>query len=109
MRRPIGSSMSAPASTSSEIFLAMAWPRSFFRIFLPTLVDAGTISPEDAQAFDRAWDEREHDPSAFVFLPPMVDVIGVTSLKRFDTDIFLPGVQSIQAPNVTQVVDYLRQ
>ena len=41
--------------------------------------------------------------------PGVVDVIDTTTLKRRDTDVFLPGVQSIQAPNVTQVVDYLRQ
>jgi len=51
----------------------------------------------------------------FMFLavpnPGVVDVfeLGSGTLQRFDTDVFEDGVQSIPAPDVTVVADYLRQ
>lgn len=53
------------------------WPISFFRGFLPTLVEQGAIPQADADAFLRDWDERSTDPAAFLMTPPMVEVIGV--------------------------------
>jgi ubiquinone/menaquinone biosynthesis C-methylase UbiE len=51
------------------------WPLSFFRGFLPTLVDSELISPEDAEAFLAEWDARSADSSSFLFLPPLVDIL----------------------------------
>ncbi len=53
------------------------WPRSFFRGFLPKLVEMGLIDEAEARAFEREWDEREADPGAFLCPPPMFDVVGV--------------------------------
>jgi SAM-dependent methyltransferase len=52
------------------------WPRSFFRNFLPGLVAAGGLSPEDHDAFEREWAARAADPAAFLLTPPMVVVVG---------------------------------
>jgi hypothetical protein len=52
---------------------------------------------------------------AFMFLavpnPGVVDVLELDTgtLQRIDANVFRPGIQSIPAPNVTSVVDYLRQ
>lgn len=51
------------------------WPLSFFRGFLPTLVDSELISSEDADAFLAEWDARSADPLSFLFLPPLVDIL----------------------------------
>jgi SAM-dependent methyltransferase len=53
------------------------WPRTFFHNFLPTLQEMGLISPADREAFEREWAERSLDPGSFLFVPSMVDVIGV--------------------------------
>ena len=52
-----------------------SWPLDFFRGFLPTLVRAELISSEDAEAFLGEWEARSADPSSFLFLPPMVDIL----------------------------------
>jgi SAM-dependent methyltransferase len=52
------------------------WPWSFFRNFLPGLVAAGGLSPEEHAAFEREWAERAADPGAFLLTPPMVTVVG---------------------------------
>lgn len=49
----------------------------FFELFLPTLLEAGLITGDEAEAFWADWNARARDPAAFVSLPPMVDVIGV--------------------------------
>ncbi len=53
------------------------WPISFFRNFLPTLVQMGLIDEDDRRAFLDAWAERAADPAAFFLTPPMVEVAGV--------------------------------
>lgn len=53
------------------------WPRTFFRIFLPTLVEAGSLSARDADEFFAVYDERSADPGAYFLSPPMVEVVGV--------------------------------
>jgi SAM-dependent methyltransferase len=53
------------------------WPISFFRNYLPVLVEQGRITRADADEFLHDWDERSHDPAAFLMTPPMVEVIGV--------------------------------
>lgn len=53
------------------------WPRSFFRIFLPTLVADGSLSAAEHAEFWADFDARSADPAAFFTSPPMVEVIGV--------------------------------
>ena len=43
-------------------------------------------------------------------VPGVVDVLAMDGgLVRVDTNAYLPGTQSIRAPNVNRVVDYMRQ
>lgn len=53
------------------------WPASFFRNYLPTLVDVGLLSEEERHAFDVVWKDRSNDPSAYLITPTMVGVVGV--------------------------------
>lgn len=53
------------------------WPRTFFRIFLPTLVADGSLSAPEVAEFWADYDARSADPAAFFTSPPMVEVIGV--------------------------------
>lgn len=53
------------------------WPRTFFEIFLPTLMERGAITPEDAAEFWSDYEARSADSAAFFMSPPMVEVIGV--------------------------------
>jgi len=53
------------------------WPRAFFRGFLPTLEEMRLIGAEERRAFDRDWEQRSADPTSFLFIPPMLDIIGV--------------------------------
>lgn len=48
------------------------WPRTFFQVFLPTLVAEGTLSAGEHAAFRNAF-----DAATFFTSPPMVEVIGV--------------------------------
>lgn len=53
------------------------WPWTFFRNYLPMLVEGGFLTPREKQAFEDEWEERSKDPCAFLCTPPMLDVIGV--------------------------------
>jgi SAM-dependent methyltransferase len=53
------------------------WPRTFFINFMPTLLQGGFVTEEEGRAFEQAWAERGADPSAFLYLPPMADIIAV--------------------------------
>lgn len=53
------------------------WPVTFFRNYLPVLVQLGLLSPEERQAFERDWQQWERNPSAYFCTPPMCDIIGV--------------------------------
>lgn len=52
------------------------WPETFFRGFLPRLVEADLVSADDEAAFWRDWHARAEDPDAFLVLPPLLDVVG---------------------------------
>jgi SAM-dependent methyltransferase len=52
-----------------------AWPDSFWRNFLPRLLEMGYISREEANAFEAVWMEASSEADAFVLLPPVWDVI----------------------------------
>ena len=51
------------------------WPATFFRNYVPTLVNMGLISEQERAEFDAVWRERSADPAAFFVTPPMIDVI----------------------------------
>ncbi len=51
------------------------WPTTFFRNFVPTLVEAGLITVDEHRAFDAEWTRRTNDPDTFFCSPPMYDVI----------------------------------
>ena len=53
------------------------WPLTFFQGFLSTLEEADLITPEERRAFEREWEVRGQDPATRLFVPPMIDVIGV--------------------------------
>jgi SAM-dependent methyltransferase len=53
------------------------WPSTFFRVFLPTLVENGSLTEAEHAAFWADYDARTRDPAAFFMSPPMVTVIGV--------------------------------
>lgn len=52
------------------------WPRTFFQVFLPTLVADGALSAADHAEFFAAYDAATNDPAGFFTTPPMVEVIG---------------------------------
>jgi ubiquinone/menaquinone biosynthesis C-methylase UbiE len=58
------------------------WPRTFFEIFLPTLVSGGSLSAGDEAAFWADYEARTADPAGFFTSPPMVEVIGVKPVRR---------------------------
>jgi ubiquinone/menaquinone biosynthesis C-methylase UbiE len=51
------------------------WPESFFLGYLATLLEMELLTGDEAEDFRRAWSVRSADPSAFLFTPPMVEVI----------------------------------
>ena len=53
------------------------WPTTFFRNFLPTLVEAGLITADEHRDFDAEWSRRGEDPNTFFCTPPLYDVIAV--------------------------------
>ncbi|MCE9594257.1 MAG: methyltransferase domain-containing protein [Planctomycetes bacterium] len=52
------------------------WPRSFFRTYLPKLVEMELITAADAAEFERDFDARERDPNAFFLTPPVWGFVG---------------------------------
>lgn len=53
-----------------------AWPTSFFRSFLPRLVQMGAISQELFDQFMAEWEARSRDPDTFIVAPVVYDIIG---------------------------------
>ncbi len=53
------------------------WPQSFFDVFMPKLVQAGFIEEADRVAALAAWKEASNNPSSFVLLPPVFELIAV--------------------------------
>ena len=58
-------------------FALWDWPTSFFRNYLPVLVEMGLITPADQEEFNSDWAQRSADPATFFCTPPVFDVIGV--------------------------------
>jgi ubiquinone/menaquinone biosynthesis C-methylase UbiE len=53
------------------------WPQSFWRNFLPVLVQMGLLTEQDRVEWERDWAELSRTPTAFVVLPPVFDVVAV--------------------------------
>jgi hypothetical protein len=53
------------------------WPDSFFKIYLPALVEMKLITESEQKNFLRTWAKRSQDPAAFFTTPPMIEIIGV--------------------------------
>lgn len=51
------------------------WPQSFFEVFMPKLVQAGFIEEADRVAALASWREASNNPSSFVLLPPVFELI----------------------------------
>jgi SAM-dependent methyltransferase len=51
------------------------WPNSFWHTFIPKLVETGFLTGEDMAAFYAAWDKASNDPSSFVQLPPVFELV----------------------------------
>jgi SAM-dependent methyltransferase len=54
-----------------------AWPDTFWKSYLPRLVEMGSITPEDRQAFEAVWAKASADPDCFMLLPPVFDLVAV--------------------------------
>lgn len=53
-----------------------AWPTSFFRSFLPRLVQMNAITQDTLDEFAAEWNARSHDPDTFFVAPVVYDIIG---------------------------------
>ena len=53
------------------------WPLTFFQGFVVTLERAGLITRSERDEFEREWAERAADPDTRLFVPPMIDVVGL--------------------------------
>jgi SAM-dependent methyltransferase len=51
------------------------WPTTFFRSFVPKLVEAHFLSPDDARAFLDEWARVSVNPAAFLLTPIILDLI----------------------------------
>ncbi len=55
--------------------LLWQWPETFFRNFIPRLIEMDLLSPGDLEAYERDWAARSADPDTFFSTPPVYDVI----------------------------------
>lgn len=53
------------------------WPDTFFKNYVPRLVESGFITSAEQAAFEQAWAEASADPDAFILPPPVFDLIAV--------------------------------
>jgi SAM-dependent methyltransferase len=53
------------------------WPETFFRNFVPALVESGHLSAADQRAFELEWAARGADPHSFMVTPTVYDVLAV--------------------------------
>lgn len=51
------------------------WPNSFFRNYVPRLVEMGFVTRDEQRAFQEDWAIRSRDPHTFFMTPPVFDVI----------------------------------
>lgn len=53
------------------------WPTTFFRNYLPVLVEMGLLSVGESEAFETQWAQYEADPSSLFCTPILLDIIAV--------------------------------
>jgi len=53
------------------------WPTTFFRNFVPKLVEMGLLSAAEQAAFEAEWSAASADPHAFFCTPPVYDMVAV--------------------------------
>lgn len=51
------------------------WPKSFFNIYLPKLVDAGYLTSQEVKDALQEFDDLDNEPGATIFCPTMREVI----------------------------------
>ena len=51
------------------------WPKRFFFGYVPRLVQCGLLTTAELAAFETEWRDREQNPAAFLFTPPMIGII----------------------------------
>lgn len=51
------------------------WPESFWKNYIPKLVDSGHLTSAEGEAFMKAWREATADPHAFMLLPPVFEFV----------------------------------
>ncbi len=55
------------------------WPTTFFRNYIPKLVEMGFLTKDDQRAYDEEWETRTRDPNSFFMTPPVWDVVAEKS------------------------------
>lgn len=55
--------------------LLWQWPETFFRLFLPRLVESGHLTTDELRAWETEWAALSADPAAMFFTPPQVEII----------------------------------
>jgi ubiquinone/menaquinone biosynthesis C-methylase UbiE len=53
------------------------WPETFFKNYLPVLIEMGLLGETEKETFERKWEECSKDAGAFFCTPPMIEVIGI--------------------------------
>ena len=51
------------------------WPKSFFNIYLPKLVDVGYLTSQEVKDALQEFDDLDNEPGATIFCPTMLEVI----------------------------------
>lgn len=51
------------------------WPDSFFRNYVPLLVQRGLLDEASRRAFEDVWRARSRTPSAFIWAPAMIEIL----------------------------------
>lgn len=54
-----------------------AWPDTFWRSFLPRLLEMNEITLAEKDAFEAVWAKASADPDCFMLLPPVFDLVAV--------------------------------
>ncbi|MFQ5655262.1 MAG: methyltransferase domain-containing protein [Planctomycetota bacterium] len=53
------------------------WVERFFRGYAPRLREMGLLTVEEVEALLDAWRQRAENPASFLYVPPMLELIGV--------------------------------
>ncbi len=53
------------------------WPTTFFRNYLPVLVEGGFMTVAEQREFTAEWAQRSADPTTFFSTPPVYEIIAV--------------------------------